>query len=153
MRDAPTGDGVGGNDEGTGGSRTAPTGDGGRGWVPAYARTTEGDGGGRPRGTPLREVGEGDGSPHTRGQRRGTGEGAHEGRPYGRWGKGMGPRIREDNGGGRAVREPPLRGMGSVEEGEGGKGSGFVVIEGTRWYSALLKGKQDVRLSYTHFPQ
>ena len=32
--------------------------------------------------------------------------GDHEGRPYG---KGMGPRIREDNGGGRAVSEPPLR--------------------------------------------
>ena len=27
----------------------------------------------------------------------------------GRWGKGLGPRIREDNGGGRAVAEPALR--------------------------------------------
>ena len=68
-------------------------------------------------------------------------------------GMGMGPRIREDNGEGRAVREPPLRGMGSVEEGEGGKGSGFVVIEGPRWYSAFLKWEEYVRLSYTHFPQ
>ena len=64
-RDAPTGEGVGGNDEGTGGDR-----------------------------------------------------------PYGRWGKGMGPRIREDNGGGRAVREPSLRGMGSVEKERGAKGFG-----------------------------
>ena len=138
-----------------------------RGWVPASARTTEGDGrfanrpyggwgwgklwgeeGGRPRGTPLR-------------------------------GKGMGPRILEDNGGGRAVREPPLRGMGEGDgsphprgqrrgtggsrtartgDGErgrrrGGKGSGFVVIEGPRWYSAFLKWEEYVRLSYTHFPQ
>ena len=110
---------------------------------------------GRPRGTPLREEwkGEGDGSPHARGQRRGRAgvvsggrdgqrgdgsphqdngrmsvggggcygdeilrlrcatlrmtcglgvkTGAHEGRPYGRSGRerGMGPRIREDNGG------------------------------------------------------
>ena len=46
-------------------------------------------------------------------------DGRFANRPYGRWGKGMGPRIREDNGGGRAVREPPQRGMGSVEEGEG----------------------------------
>ena len=92
----------------------------------------------------------------------------------------MGPRIREDNGEGRVVREPPLREdggrgwvpasarttgegrvvreppvrrMGSVEEGEGGKGSGFVVIEGPRWYSAFLKWEEYVRLSYTHFPQ
>ena len=35
------------------------------------------------------------------------GEGDDEGREDGRWGKGMGPRIREDNGLGRAVREPP----------------------------------------------
>ena len=53
----------------------------------------------------------------------------------------MGPRIREDNGGGRVVREPPLRGMGSVEEGEGGMGLGRV--RG----SLLLKGLGGILLS------
>ena len=124
-----------------------------------------GEGGGRPRGTPLRGkrlggmMGEGDGSPHPRGQRRGTplrgmglggmmGEGG--GRPRGTplRGKGLGGMM-----GGRAVREQPLRGMGSVEEGAGGKGSRFVVIGGPRWYSAFLKWEEYVRLSYTHFPQ
>ncbi len=77
----------------------------------------------------------------------GKGEGAHEGRPYGgrgwvpasartterdgRWGKGMGPRIREDNGGGRVVREPSLRGWGAWKKERGGKGvRGSLLLEG-----------------------
>ena len=46
-----------------------------------------------------------------------TGEGAHEGRPYGGWddGEGMGPCMREDNGGGMgSVWEAPSA-VGSVE--------------------------------------
>ena len=42
----------------------------------------------------------------------------------------MGPRIREDNGEGRAVREPPVRGMGSVEEEEGIRVRGSLLLRG-----------------------
>ena len=79
----------------------------------------------------------GDGSPHARGDGEGgvDGDGRFVNRPYGErrregnkiprlcfaalgmtcgWGRGMGPRMREDTergcGWGRAVREPPLRG-------------------------------------------
>ena len=95
---------------------------------------------GRPQGSPLRKEweGTGDGSPHARGQREGESGGGrfpnrpyerlvaqhitgdHKGRPYrGRmagWGKGDGsPHARgqrEGGVGGRAVPEPPLRGVG-----------------------------------------
>ena len=75
-------------------------------WVPAFARTTGGGvGGGRFPNRPY----EGLVAQHITGD--------HKGRPYGRngRGRGMGPRIREDNGRGsrgRAVPEPPLRGVG-----------------------------------------
>ena len=91
---------------------------------------------GRPQGSPLRKewAGTGDGSPHARGQREGGVGGGrfpnrpyeglvaqhisgdHKGRPYGRngRGRGMGPRMREDNGrgsrGARGSRTAPTRG-------------------------------------------
>ena len=79
------------------------------GWVPASARTTGrgSRGGARFPNRPY----EGLVAQHITGD--------HKGRPYGRngRGRGMGPRIREDDGkgesgGGRAVPEPPLRGVG-----------------------------------------
>ena len=90
------------------------------GWVPAYARTTGGGwvpasvftGEGCPRG-------KGDGSPYTRGQRVGGGFPlpSSRGRAV-RGGRGMGPRIREDNGWGVGSRFR-LHG-GGLSAGEGG---------------------------------
>ena len=109
------------------------------GWVPASARTTDGGGGGSPtlhggealggrtreggggwwagrRGIRLhwgQAGGDGDGSPHTRGQRMGERE---EGGGVG-WvalrvgGGGMGSRIREDNGWGRGRKDGGLGGV------------------------------------------
>ena len=104
---------------GTAGSRTGATGEVGRKTVGCDGRRR----GTRPAGGCY---GEGDGSPHPRGDGEGravrepalrgrlverldvTGDEEREG-AYGRWGEGMGPRIREDNGWGRPVREPALR--------------------------------------------
>ena len=85
--------------------------------------------------------GEGDGSPHPRGQRMGKGwipapsslgqaprgnngsgcENDGLGREDGRWGKGMGPRIREDNGWGRDGFPPPSS-LGQALRGNNGSG-------------------------------
>ena len=89
---------------------------------------------GRPQGSPLQEkdggVGEGDGSPHPRGQREGESGGGrfpnrpyeglvaqhitgdHKGRPYGKGDGSPHPRTTGGGVGGRAVPEPPLRGVG-----------------------------------------
>ena len=87
----------------------ARTGGGGRGWVPASARTTDGE------GMDFRP-------PSSRGQalRRNCGGGSGNdgwGREDGRWGKGMGPRIREDNGwGGDGFPPSSSLGTGSTRE-------------------------------------
>ena len=116
---------------------------GGRGdWIPVSTGMTGRVRDGCPRGTPLRgrergrEVGKGDGSPHARGQRIVEGDGRFANRPYegqreGKWERGWVPACaRTTNGrGGRAVREPPLRG---AEGREVGKGDGSPHARGQR---------------------
>ena len=134
-----------------------------------------GEGGGRPRGTPLRGKGLGGddggrGRAPTRDAPTGEGVGGNDGgrrraptrdAPTGGGGRGWVPasaRTTERDGrfanrpyGGRVWGNDG--GWEAWRKERGGKGSGFVVIEGPRWYSAFLKWEEYVRLSYTHFPQ
>ena len=68
-----------------------------RGWVPAFARTRT-VGGRATAGDVASGYGRGDGSPHPRGH--GWGDGRRLGTALRGTGEGMGPRIREDTGGG-----------------------------------------------------
>ena len=147
----------------------------GKGWVPAYARTTGGGEGGRMMGWVALRVGggmgfrirlhegrlsgeDGDGSPHTRGQRKGEREegwwtgfpsvfagGALRGNNGGGRGGGMGSRIRLHGGSspwgtrgwvpasakgkGRGVGSPAGALRGTTDGGEGGR-MGLVALQG-----------------------